>query len=251
MPITSHTRETRARASEIKFVVDPEVGERIRSWARTHLERDPHGAGRFGDEYDITSLYFDTRARDVLHRRGSFGRAKYRVRRYDASDRVFLERKLRRPGLLIKRRTEVSLDDLAALDTRESGNAWDGSWFVKRLIARGLHPACQLSYRRMARGVATDSGHARLTLDQGVAARATDDPRFDLPGGIEILPEHLILELKFRREVPAIFRRLIAELRLSPQPASKYRIAMTTLNEGPAAGPSTHWTRSLSSYAIA
>ena len=69
-------------------------------------------AGPHGDEYRITSLYFDTAAFDVLHARGSFGRSKYRVRRYGASEVVYLERKLRKPGLLHKRRTPTPLTDV-------------------------------------------------------------------------------------------------------------------------------------------
>jgi hypothetical protein len=236
-----HTREARIRASEIKFIVDPEVGDRIRAWARAHLERDPHGAGAFGDEYDIASLYFDTREYDVLNRRGSFGRAKYRIRRYDASDRVFLERKLRRPSMLIKRRSEVALADLASLSTRAKDREWDGSWFEKRLVARRLRPVCQLSYRRIARGLDTPSGPARLTLDDGVHARPLTHARFEPEGGIRILPDQLILELKFRRDIPVIFRHLVAELRLAPGTASKYRIAMRAVGDPVITGAGRPW----------
>src|SRR5687767_5763312 len=107
-----HTRETRASASEIKFVIDPRLAQRIQDWARRHLDADPHGSGPFSDEYDIASLYFDTPDKDVFNRRRSFARAKYRVRRYGSSDVVFLERKLRRPGLLVKRRTVAPLTTL-------------------------------------------------------------------------------------------------------------------------------------------
>ncbi len=98
--------------SEIKFLVTPAVAPRIREWARTYFEADPHGGGRYADEYDISTLYFDTQHLDVFHQRGSYGRAKYRVRRYGNADVVFLERKLRQPGILIKRRTVGSVDAL-------------------------------------------------------------------------------------------------------------------------------------------
>ena len=60
-----HTRETRAAASEIKFVIAPALAPAIRDWARAHLRADPHGAGPFEDEYETASLYFDTAALDV------------------------------------------------------------------------------------------------------------------------------------------------------------------------------------------
>ena len=76
-------------------------------WARTFLGADPHGTGPFGDEYRTSTLYFDTAEGHVFHRWGSYGRAKYRIRRYGDSNVAFLERKLRRPGMLVKRRTQV------------------------------------------------------------------------------------------------------------------------------------------------
>ncbi|MBA3641877.1 MAG: hypothetical protein M3541_09405 [Acidobacteriota bacterium] len=57
-----HTRETRASASEIKFVIDPAVAPAIRAGAREHLRADPHGGGPYEDEYETASLYFDTAA---------------------------------------------------------------------------------------------------------------------------------------------------------------------------------------------
>jgi hypothetical protein len=118
--------------------VDADTGERIRSWARSFLEPDPHGAGAFGDEYKTSTLYFDTAEGHVFHQRGSFGRAKYRIRRYGRSDVIFLERKLRQPGLLVKRRTEAPID---ILDGRsDASEHWRrlGGWFERRLAARGL-----------------------------------------------------------------------------------------------------------------
>ena len=96
----THIREVRPHAHELKFVIGPDVAPRIRRWARIHLDADIHGTGPFGDEYRTTSVYFDTDDYDVFNRRGSFGRSKYRIRRYGDEDAFFLERKMRRPGVL-------------------------------------------------------------------------------------------------------------------------------------------------------
>ena len=108
----AHIREVRPHARELKFIVDPDVAVGIRGWARIHLDADPHGAGTFGDEYQTTSVYFDTDAYDVFYSHGSFGRSKYRIRRYGDEETVFLERKLRQPSVLAKRRTSLSLTAL-------------------------------------------------------------------------------------------------------------------------------------------
>ena len=102
-------------ASELKFVAGPAKAEQIRNWASTRLLPDPNASDGAIDTYQITSLYFDTKHFDAFHRRGSFGRSKYRIRRYGANQDAFLERKLKTRGLLSKRRSLVKLDELKRL----------------------------------------------------------------------------------------------------------------------------------------
>jgi VTC domain len=222
----AETRETRAAACEVKFVIDESVALQVKEWARTHLQPDPHGAGHFGDEYGISTLYFDTRRFDVFHRNDSFGRAKYRVRRYGDASAVFFERKLRRPGLLIKRRTRDGIDALEHLDDGIIHPGWAAHWFQRRVVIRNLHPVCQISYQRTARIAQTTEGLARLTLDAGLRAIPIDSPRFEADPGDEFLEGRLVLELKYHARVPALFRRLVEEFALVPDTASKYRLGM-------------------------
>ena len=224
-----HSRETRARASETKFLVEPQLAAQIQRWARANLDADPNGTGPFADEYLTSSLYFDTPHLDVLRRHGSYGRAKYRVRRYSGGGFAFLERKLRRPRLVAKRRTKVELEALAVLENGQAPADWAGQWFLRRLEARGLRPTCQVSYHRTARGVIDDGGPARLTLDDSIRAHAIDGVRFSDDLGVSIAEPRLILELKFRGYLPAAFKRLIEEFALSPSPASKYRYGMAAI----------------------
>jgi VTC domain len=222
------TRETRAAACEVKFVIDERLALRVSEWARTHLQPDPHGAGPFGDEYRISTLYFDTRRFDVFHRNDSFGRAKYRVRRYGDANAVFFERKLRRPGLLIKRRTRDDVDVLERLGGGIIDPDWAAHWFQRRLVVRTLRPVCQISYQRTARIARTTEGLVRLTLDGGLRALPVDSPRFAIDPGAEFLDGRLVLELKYHARVPALFRRLVEEFALVPDSASKYRLGMAT-----------------------
>src|SRR5690349_9820008 len=112
---TESTREIRENALEIKFEVDPDTAARIRERARALFAADPYAGGPHADEYKTSTLYFDTEAFDVYKRKGSYRRAKHRVRRYGTADLVFLERKLRTPDLVSKRRTIVRCDDLPLL----------------------------------------------------------------------------------------------------------------------------------------
>lgn len=230
--MSPHARETRPFASEVKFVVDPGTGRTIRDWVRANLEPDPYGGGPFNDEYHTRSLYFDTARGDVFHRRGSFGRSKYRVRRYGDASFVFLERKLRKPGILVKRRTTVALETIGQLASTRADRDWPGEWFHRRLLLRQIAPVCELSYARTARFARTSDGPVRLTLDEDVRVRAAFEPQFSTAPGQLVAKDQMILELKYRQHVPAIFKRLVEEFGLEPTRASKYRLGITTLGEG-------------------
>ena len=232
----SDSRDVRTFATELKFVLEPAVATKVRQWARTHLDPDPHGGGPDGDEYLTTSLYFDTEHFHVFQRRGSFGRSKYRIRRYGQADAAFLERKLREPTILAKRRTLLPLAGLEQLD-RAPAAGWSGGWFQARVSARRLRPVCQVSYRRTARLLTTGSELVRLTLDDALVAQPTSLIRFREEQGVPVLGGRQILELKFRHHMPAVFKRLVEEFSLTPSPASKYRLSMAALGEARLAAP--------------
>jgi hypothetical protein len=228
----AHIREVRPHACELKFVVEPDVAVKIRHWARTHLDPDTNGLGPFGDEYRTTSVYYDTAAYDVFHRRGSFGRSKYRIRRYGDEETVFLERKMRQPAVLAKRRTSLSLTALSRLTEPAVEADWPGYWFYRRVMARRLQPVCQVAYSRMARGIVRNGDQVRLTLDCDLQALPASDVRFPRESGVPAMvgmPGRLILELKYRGLPPAIFRQLVEAFALAPQTASKYRLGVVAL----------------------
>jgi hypothetical protein len=231
------TREHRAFAFEVKFVVDARTAARIRDWARTRLSPDPHAAGAWGDEYRTTSLYFDTPAQDVFRQRGSYGRMKFRVRRYGDSGEIFLERKLRNARMLSKRRTTIELDELPRLVTPDAESAWAGAWFQRRLALRGLTPACQVSYQRTARVAEGAYGTIRLTIDDDIRALPATGYAFRHGPGARVLDGSQILELKYRFAMPAVFKQLVETFALSPRATSKYRLSAAVLNSGGVEAP--------------
>jgi hypothetical protein len=116
---------------------------------------------------------------------------------------------------------------------------WPGEWFHRRLLLRQIRPVCELSYARVARFARTAEGPARLTLDEDVRALPARHPQFSGQAGTLVLPGQMILELKYRYRVPAIFKRLVEEFALEPQRASKYRFGMMAIGEGAFAGAAT------------
>jgi hypothetical protein len=234
IPSTDVT-ENRKSASEIKFLIDPPRAQEIHDWARAHLGPDPYATEEASDGYRTSSLYFDTRNFDIFHRRGSFGRGKYRIRRYGQGESVFLERKLRTHDLVSKRRVFVGLNEIGRLENPEPGEEWPGYWFHRRLLARELLPVCQISYLRTARIAQTDRGVIRLTLDQDIRAVPAHAIAFDpRQEGLLLSERQWILELKYASPLPVLFKQLIAKFTLTPQAFSKYRLAASSLGCVPA-----------------
>jgi len=233
MAAAVNTRETRDFARELKFLVHEGDAPAMREWARAHLSRDHFGSGPHGDEYTTTSLYFETPAFDVYHRRGSYGRSKFRIRRYGSADMVFLERKFRTNRLLAKRRTTVPLDEMDHLAGPEPVPDWPGFWFHRRVLLRKLGPLIQMSYDRTARVGMASAGPMRMTIDTNLRVLPMPDRAF-IPGvGFPLIEGKCIVELKYRIEVPALFRQLVETFKLAPSPVSKYRIGLGALDYAP------------------
>lgn len=223
-------RENRELAAELKFLVTPDIAAGVREWARHKLEPDPHGNGSAQDEYRITSLYFDTELFDVFNRRGSFSRSKYRIRRYGAENVVYLERKLKTNGMVSKRRSPAETPEIVRLSNSEMDPKWTGSWYHRRLLLRRLKPICQISYERTARVAMTSHGPVRLTMDHDLRALTAREYVFKPDENcLPVAPSNVVIELKYRGEIPGIFKELIEKFTLSPKKMSKYRLAAVAL----------------------
>jgi len=227
------SRETRDWARELKFLVDERQAPALLEWARARLGPDHFGSGPHGDHYTTTSLYFETPAFDVYHRRGSYGRSKFRIRRYGEADIVFLERKFRTSRLLAKRRTTVPLREMDNLEAPEPARGWPGYWFHRRVLLRRLNPLIQMSYDRTARVGTSPTGTMRMTVDTNLRVLPMPDRAFIPNVGFPLIEGHCIVELKFRAHVPALFKELVETFNLTPSPVSKYRIGLGVLDYAP------------------
>jgi hypothetical protein len=226
---TASTSEKRDFAYEIKFLVAENVAEAALAWARKNLSPDPFAGGVTSDAYSVNSVYLDTAGFDVYHRKGSYGRCKYRVRRYGMEPAVFLERKLKTRGLVGKRRTRISDHDVVFLEQPEPDTEWIGYWFHRRLLARSLEPKCQIAYDRIARVGMASEGPVRMTLDRNVRSFPTSQWQVHESGPWQpLLKQQCILEMKYRSTLPDLFKSVIGELGLQPQAMSKYRLSVQT-----------------------
>lgn len=219
---------------EFKFLIDEGRAADIMAWAREHLDADPHADPELGDGYRVNSLYLDTPHFDVYQRADSFRQRKYRLRRYGSEGLVWCELKRKRRGLVRKRRVSVEEADLALRLTSMDEADWEGDWFRSQLDVQCLRPVCQVTYQRFARMRATDEGPVRLTIDSRLTGRLAHEWRVPSSpldeasqlGGIPLLNDQRILELKFRGAMPLLFRRLVEEQQLQVTSFSKYRTSV-------------------------
>jgi hypothetical protein len=217
-----------AAAYELKFLLTEAEARAVEELARARLVPDPHGDPARGGAYCTTSLYCDTAQLDVFHRRPSYKRRKHRLRRYEDDAQIFLERKTKAGDRVRKQRTPVPDADLALLAHPMSLTDWPGHWFHRHLIRRQLGPVCRIGYKRVALIGAAPEGPMRLTFDRELHGVLTAEWRVDpigedLPGHVAFLSDRVICEFKYRACLPALFKRIVETLRLTPQPVSKYR----------------------------
>jgi hypothetical protein len=93
-----------------------------------------------------------------------------------------------------------------------------------------LTPICQICYRRIARVAMSSCGPVRLTLDDNIRARAASGLVFNPdPEGVRLSEHRTIIEMKYRLEIPAVFKELVEKFVLNPMPISKYRLAAVAL----------------------
>ncbi|MCC6231304.1 MAG: polyphosphate polymerase domain-containing protein [Verrucomicrobiales bacterium] len=214
---------------ELKFRVRGQDFAAVSAWMRAQLRADPHGTGEHGDLYLVQSLYLDTPSWDVFHRRGSYARAKFRIRRYNDAGVVFLERKMKREGIVRKRRVAVAMEEMEHLKAEANGAVWAGAWFHHRLAVRRLQPAVAMSYERLARFGEEAEERFRMTLDR--------DLRAVPPGGIavprlvssgDLFAGDGLVEVKFATALPVSVRGLVEKGWLVPASFSKYRTGVSS-----------------------
>jgi hypothetical protein len=224
---------------ELKFVLHQDQAREVETWARQHLILDPHGDPHRDHAYRTHGLYFDTQEWDVFRRSPGYKRKKFRLRRYGAEPQVFLEQKRKQGARVAKRRTQVVEADLQRLHSVPAELGWPGDWFHQRISRRRLQPSCQISYDRKAFFGRGEERPLRLTLDRNLRCRPTQHWAIEeVADGPPLLEDKVLLELKYRNHLPALFKGLMQDLALTVQPLSKYRLAIqTALPEILAGGP--------------
>ena len=75
----------------------------------------------------------------------------------------------------------------------------------------------------------TDHGPVRLTCDRNMRAHRAAGLAFVTGDGTRVLDDQLILEMKYRIELPGMFKHLVERFALEPLKVSKYRLSLEAL----------------------
>ncbi|SMP73108.1 VTC domain-containing protein [Neorhodopirellula lusitana] len=224
---------------EMKFVLDGAILEQVQDWAVDHLGIDK--SCESDNRRSITALYLDTAKLDLLRGTGEAGKTSHRIRRDGNDQRLTIETKRTKKMVVRKNRSSVFESDLlprlrsqciGKVDGQETAEAWCGDWFLKRLTQRQLQPTVQVAFERFTRASVLNGEKLRLSIDSDMRVGPVDGWKLadgglaDSAGKFETLGDHLILKLKFRDQMPHLFKELLRAFPLPSVRFSKYQVAM-------------------------
>jgi hypothetical protein len=221
---------------ELKYLISESQVEAVRRAIAPFCVLDPNCERLPGNEYGIQSLYLDTLNRDLFRisceRRGF--RWKARVRRYDGSDRVFLEIKNKDHDLIKKQRGRIPLEGWVerthAIPGPDAGRA--ECMFCQRRERFDLIPTLMVHYMREAWFSVVDS-YARVTFDRRINCQPWTDWSLDVPDELNWLAldsahsmrtvqQGVVLELKCLTAVPRWLSNVVQNVGLVRARYSKY-----------------------------
>lgn len=220
---------------EFKYLICESQVDAIRRAIRPYCVLDPNCAQTPGHEYGIGSLYLDTPERDLFRisceRRARHWKA--RVRRYDGSDRVFLEIKNKDHDLIKKQRARLPLagwvERVHGLPKEDSTVA--ERFFLQRRERFGLVPMLMVHYMREA-WLSTVDSYARVTFDRNIVCYpwsgwsldgdATQGLALDGIDSMLARPRGVVLELKCLTAVPRWVSSVVRSAGLVRSRYSKY-----------------------------
>lgn len=207
---------------------------------RNELQTDPFADRKTG-RYKVCSLYLDTVAFDIFHRTSVTDGNKFRFRRYNEDQELFLERKRRQKGVVTKHRDLIPLDALVQSSTLSSP-IWDEAQSF------GLVPSCAVEYEREAYISEQTEPPFRVTIDNRLGTHRfhradwselsaflhRNRTEGELPSTDCIqpmVPGYSVVEFKFTDALPVHLKRWVEDFQIAPVKFSKYRTALSDPNE--------------------
>jgi SPX domain protein involved in polyphosphate accumulation len=210
------------RRYEQKYIITPEVAEKVRLEAEKHMTEDEFG------ETDIMNIYYDTPDNRLIRNsieKPTVYKEKLRLRCYGVpsdDSKAFIELKKKYESVVYKRRLSMPYKEAVyALETGDLPDTQIGkeiAYFLQ--FYKTLAPSTVITYRRRA----YIQDDFRLTFDSNILYRTED---LDLRSGIKGQPvtDMVILELKSPTAIPFWCLKVLSEHNIRKSPFSKYGTA--------------------------
>lgn len=222
---------------ELKYLVPEDRVEDLVRDLNQFLVHDVHADAADSRNYQVRSLYFDTRSMrcyfEKLH--GDAYRSKVRIRRYEVAGAEpsdwYLEIKSRFHQACVKPRRLAFADRVLVAHLREYGTVrlreLVDTISPDRAVSHQptiwglpLEPRLLILYDREAL-VDAHRGGVRVTLDSNVHVVYTRNP-YEPMGPVHRVPLPLVMEVKFERNLPVWLEIIVRKYQLRPEPISKY-----------------------------
>lgn len=214
---------------EFKYILPLELRDEVERELKFFLEFDPFVEATPQHRYFVRSLYYDDPDFTCFHDKhdGLHTRWKFRVRTYTDNPEdgtpYFLEIKGRYNNLVFKHRAPVNAKPGemvirgAELSDHLLRHVPDGplrTQFLYELLRKDLRPVALVDYNRRPY-ISKYDPHFRLTFDDHLRGTATDSlfpDRCDRQRNL--LLGYTVVEVKFRRQIPSWFHRIIQSYNL-------------------------------------
>ncbi len=227
------------RRYEIKYLIDESQAAGIRQFIKFYVRPDVHSMNMPNLAYPITTLYLDSKNLKLCREsfEGHKNRFKLRIRSYtdDQSYPRFVEIKRRAGVVIIKSRTKVPHANIESVvkgtpvgvsisNEAEANSLRQFLLYSQWLKAR---PVLRTRYLRQA-FVGTIDDRVRITFDRNLsfAVTPTADVNFNGPGWRTLLPNKIVLEIKFTGHYPAWLSGLARHFNLQQTSISKYGLSV-------------------------
>lgn len=222
---------------EFKYLLRPELAERVVDFLAPHLEMDKRCRERDSNSYTVRSIYFDSPDFECFHEKlgGQKYREKFRIRTYNdpRSAPLFLEDKIKNGLSYVKAKVTLNSDSLKAIkdldyDSLNNADMLDKDRkildkFFFHIYRKAYSPVALVVYDREAY-VYPGQDTIRVTLDKNLRAKMFPSlAEIYNEDGLEYLLYHwIILEIKFTDLAPRWVRTLNTLFHLKRQACSKY-----------------------------
>ena len=227
---------------EFKYLLPNNIASKIENEIKNFMTLDNFAAANSNNKYFVNSIYFEDNFNTGFNEKidGYRIRKKYRFRTYQnefdsKKSKIFLEIKGRNLERTYKKRVSIPLEKFDFFKSEKHYykllKLFPNNKIIKNFIfdslRKNLKPIIKIDYYRRPY-IISNGLYFRLTFDTNLSSSKINKLNFLDKNEVNKLCKagQTILELKFERNIPAWFHRIIQSYNLRRMSISKYVLGM-------------------------